>query len=268
MNNNEAAYENARVKHVKEVLPKHFQHKNPLTDTAGIPWSIRDYHESQFPNDDGGIILAVAKALERYDRGEDPLKENLVSKLRGTRVLIPIQAIALETSQDHLKADNASQMSMVKLKYSTEIAMPIFSSTSSLAHWNQAARPVPMIIEQAAQSAVMEECTQMWLDLGRPNPVVITRSMLWAIAQDRHWIHPAKDPEVFDAFEDIAKSISEIKKIAITPGNSAEIEIHLKLIPGLDSEAVSQVVSKYNQAIAYQNVIAHRVSSIKLRLHQ
>ena len=147
---------------VARTLPAHFAAKDQLSDTAGTPWHGRDLTPSHFPGDVGQRAEGVAAALDALDAGEDPSRENLVAALAGTRVLIPIQAIATDTAetQSGLHADNASDMAMVKLQLRDgQVALPVFTNVAALSTWSPEARPVPMVLEQAAQSAVAEGCT-------------------------------------------------------------------------------------------------------------
>src|SRR5699024_2318482 len=67
------------------------------------------------------------------------------------------------------------------------------------------ARPVPVVAPQAAQAAVQEGCTSLLLDPATPaeegGPVLLPRSVLWALAQGRDWLPPHEDPALARALE-------------------------------------------------------------------
>lgn len=254
---------------VRRTLPEHFRTKDHATDTAGIPWHGRDYAASPFPDDRGERTEALVHALAAVDDGADVFREGLVNALRGQRVLIPIQAIATETevTESGLHADNASDMAMVKLQLpSGDVALPLFTSVAALNGWNSDARPVPMVCEQAAQAAVAEGCTMLVIDLGREKPIVLSRSALWALAQGRAWVAPHRDPEVLDALAQLPQQIAAVAAAEARPGENREVELVLTLIPGLDREALNAALSQVQTALAASEVIAERVSSLKLTL--
>ena len=241
---------------VARTLPPHFATKDQRADTAGTPWHGRDLTPSHFPGDVGERHEGVAKALDACDAGEDPTREKLVEALAGTRVLIPIQAIATETATtaSGLHADNASDM-----------ALPVFTSAAALSAWSPEARPVPMVLEQAAQSAVAEGCTCLALDLGRDGaPLVLRRSALWAIAQGRRWCAPYKDSTVLDEIEALVAAIDGVEGAEVLAGQEREVELKLGLTPGLEQAELDALMARVHTYLAHSQVIAERVSSLKI----
>ncbi|MCT2150508.1 SseB family protein [Dermabacter vaginalis] len=253
---------------VARTLPAHFTAKDQLTDTAGTPWHGRDLTPSHFPDDVGERGENVAGALEAFDAGADPTRERLVAALAGTRVLIPIQAIATETAETErgLTADNASDMAMVKLQLRDgQVALPVFTNVAALSAWNPEARPVPMVLEQAAQSAVAEGCTCLAVDLGREGtPIVLRRSALWAIAQGRPWHAPHHDALVREEIAAIVHAVDGLEGAEPLPGEERELELRLALTPGLDRQALDALMSRVQTFLAHSRVIAERVSSLKI----
>lgn len=253
---------------VARTLPPHFATKDQCADTAGTPWHGRDLTPSHFPGDVGERNEAVAKALDACDAGEDPTREKLVEALAGTRVLIPIQAIATETATtaSGLHADNASDMAMLKLQLRDgQMALPVFTSATALSAWSPEARPVPMVLEQAAQSAVAEGCTCLALDLGRDGaPLVLRRSALWAIAQGRRWCAPYKDSTVLDEVEALVAAIDGVDGAEVLAGQEREVEFKLGLTPGLEQAELDALMARVHTYLAHSQVIAERVSSLKI----
>ncbi|MFV8403161.1 SseB family protein [Dermabacter hominis] len=253
---------------VARTLPPHFATKDQRADTAGTPWHVRDLTPSHFPGDVGERNEAVAKALDACDAGQDPTREKLVEALAGTRVLIPIQAIATETATtaSGLHADNASDMAMLKLQLRDgQMALPVFTSAAALSAWSPEARPVPMVLEQAAQSAVAEGCTCLALDLGRDGaPLVLRRSALWAIAQGRRWCAPYKDSTVLDEVEALVAAIDGVDGAEVLAGQEREVELKLGLTPGLEQAELDALMTRVHTYLAHSQVIAERVSSLKI----
>lgn len=254
---------------VRRTLPEHFRTKNHSHDTAGIPWRGRDYAPSPFPDDAGERSGAVERALAAFDEGADVTREGIVAALRGERVLIPIQAIATDTevTASGLHADNASDMAIVKIQFSSgEVALPVFTSVAALGAWNREARPVPMVCEQAAQAAVAEGCTMLLVDLGRDKPIALSRSALWALGQGREWLAPHHDPVVLAEIELLARHLPAVTKAALVAGDTREVELILTLVPGLNREALQATLQQVQRVLAGSQVIAERVSSLKISL--
>lgn len=255
-------------------LPAHFREKSPLTDTAGVSWEGRDYTVSPFPGDDGSTPAPVADALRAHRAGEDPHRRALVAALARERVLVPIMAVATETgtTAHGLTGDNGADMAMVSITAPDgTTVLPLFTSVGELAAWRRDARPVPVVAPQAAQAAVQEGCTALLLDPATPEdrggPVLLPRSVLWALAQGREWIPPHEDPELAAELERVGTSASPaVLGLAARAGERAEVDLRLRLRPGLTAEQVSAVVQLVTGALGASQLVAERISSMRLVL--
>ena len=264
----------ARAEQARRTLPAHFREKSPLTDTAGVSWAGRDYTVSPFPGDDGSAPAPLAEALRAHRAGEDPHRRALVAALADSRVLVPIMAVATETgtTAHGLTGDNGADMAMVSITAPDgTTVLPLFSSVAQLAAWRSDARPVPVVAPQAAQAAVQEGCTALLLDPANPaeegGPVLLPRSVLWALGQGREWIPPHEDPQLAEELERLGTSASaEVLGLSARAGESAEVDLHLRLRPGLTAEQVSAVVGQVTQALGSSQLVAERISSMRLVL--
>ena len=266
--------ETSSSEQVRRTLPAHFREKSPLTDTAGVSWEGRDYTVSPFPGDDGSVPAELAAALRAHRAGEDADREQLVAALAQARVLVPIMAVATETgtTAHGLTGDNGADMAMVSITAPDgTTVLPLFTSVRELGAWRSDARPVPVIGPQAAQAAVQEGCTALLLDAATPaeqgGPVLLPRSVLWALAQGREWIPPHEDAELAAELERVGIAASPaVLGIAARAGERAEVDLHLRLRPGLTAEQVSAVVQAVTQALGASRLVAERISSMKLVL--
>src|SRR5699024_7232919 len=230
----------------RRTLPAHFREKSALTDTAGVTWEGRDYTVSPFPGDDGSIPAPLADALAEHRAGQDPHRQQLVAALGSARVLVPIMAVATETgtTAHGLTGDNGADMAMVSITAADgTTVLPLFTSVTALSAWRSDARPVPVVAPQAAQAAVQEGCTALLLDPATPaeegGPVLLPRSVLWALAQGRDWLPPHEDPELARALERIGQeAAAEVQSLTARAGDSAEVDLHVQLRPGLTAEQV------------------------------
>ena len=263
-----------RGEQARRALPAHFREKSPLTGTAGVSWEGRDYTVSPFPGDDGSTPAPLAEALRAHRAGEDPHRRALAAALADSRVLVPIMAVATETgtTAHGLTGDNGADMAMVSITAPDgTTVLPLFTSVRELGAWRSDARPVPVIGPQAAQAAVQEGCTALLLDAATPaeqgGPVLLPRSVLWALAQGREWIPPHEDAELAAELERVGIAASPaVLGIAARAGERAEVDLHLRLRPGLTAEQVSAVVQAVTQALGASRLVAERISSMKLVL--
>ncbi|WP_394215184.1 SseB family protein [Brachybacterium vulturis] len=258
----------------RRTLPAHFREKSPLADTAGVSWQGRDYTVSPFPGDDGRAPEPLAEALAAHRAGQDPHRQHLVAVLSGARVLVPIMAVATETgtTAHGLTGDNGADMAMVSITAADgTTVLPLFTSVAALSAWRGDARPVPVVAPQAAQAAVQEGCTALLLDPATPSedggPVLLPRSVLWALAQGREWLPPHLDPELGRALERLGHEASvEVRALTARAGERAEVDLHLQLRPGLTAEEVRSVVDAVTARLGAEEIVAERISSLRLVL--
>ncbi|MFC0672907.1 SseB family protein [Brachybacterium hainanense] len=258
---------------VRRTLPAHFREKSPLTDTAGTPWKGRDYTVSPFPTDDGSAPAPLAAALAAHRAGEDPYRAALVAELSRHRLLVPIMAIATETgtTAHGLTGDNGADMAMVSITAPDgSRVLPVFSSVAELSAWRGDARPVPVPTAQAAQAGVQEGCTALLLDPATPGPggapILLPRSVLWALAQGRDWVPPFEDPEVASELVQIAERCAGVLGLQALPGDRTEVKLQVRLRAGLDQRAVQAVVADLGARLGESMLIADRISSLTLAL--
>ncbi|WP_114854661.1 SseB family protein [Brachybacterium sp. YJGR34] len=259
----------------QRALPSHFREKSPLTDSAGVSWEGRDYTVSPFPGDDGSAPDAVAEALAAHRAGEDPERVGVVAALAAARVLVPIMAVATETgtTAHGLTGDNGADMAMVSITAPDgSTVLPLFTSVEALSAWRSDARPVPVLTAQAAQAAVQEGCTALLVDAAAPaeegGPLLLPRSVLWALAQGRSWIPPHRDPELATVLSRVgAEASAEVVELVARAGErSAEVDLHLRLRPGLTAPQVRAVVESVSAGLAAEQLVAERISSLRLVL--
>lgn len=263
-------------------LPAHFREKSPLADTAGVPWKGREYTTSPFPGDDGSAPAQLADAVAAHRRGEDPTRRALVAALAASRVLVPIMAVATEegTTAHGLTGDNGADMAMVSLSWPDgSQVLPVFSSAEALAAWRTDARPVPVVAPQAAQAAVQEGCTALLLDPAgaatggsaaadreAEEPLLLPRSVLWALAQGRTWVPPHEDPELAAELDQLASQTAHVLALQARPGERTEVDLLVRLQDGLDAAGVQVVIADLSDHLGRSALVADRISSLKLTL--
>lgn len=254
-------------------LPAHFREKSPLTDTAGVPWQGREHTRSPFPGDDGSAPPALAAALAAHHAGDDPHRRDLVAALAASRVLVPIMAISNGTTATAhgLGGDDGADMAMVSITADDgSRTLPVFTAVTALTAWRADARPVPVVAPQAAQAAVQEGCTSLLLDpaatAAEGGGTLLPRSVLWALAQGRAWIPPHEDPDLAVVLDRIAGEVAAVTGLRARPGERKEVDLQLRLVPGLTAEQVRAVVDEITARLGAEQLVAERISSLRLVL--
>ena len=262
-----------RAEAVEKTLPAHFREKSPLTDTAGVSWEGRDYTVSPFPDDSGATPEELDRALTAYRAGQDPHRQALVATVARSRVLVPIMAVATETgtTAHGLTGDNGADMAMVSITAPDgSRVLPIFTAADALSAWRSDARPVPVVAPQAAQAAVQEGCTALLVDAATPEdqggPILLPRSVLWALAQGREWIPPHLDPDLSAVLTSIAEATGQVEGLSARAGQRSEVDLHLQLRPGLTAPQVRAVVDEVSARLGAETLVAERISSLRLVL--
>ncbi|MGO2021451.1 MAG: SseB family protein, partial [Brachybacterium tyrofermentans] len=205
--------------------------------------------------------------------GQDPHRQALVATVARSRVLVPIMAVATETgtTAHGLTGDNGADMAMVSITATDgSRVLPIFTAADALGAWRSDARPVPVVAPQAAQAAVQEGCTALLVDAATPEdrggPILLPRSVLWALAQGREWIPPHLDPELSAVLTSIAEATGQVEGLSARAGQRSEVDLHLQLRPGLTAPQVRAVVDEVSARLGAETLVAERISSLRLVL--
>lgn len=166
----------------------------PVPDSAygdGVDHD-RQLAPSPFPGDDGHATPATRRALAASVATGDP-----ADYLRGVaalcldRVLVPVVATATKLSETTTGSpgapglsDKEAEMAVVLLQTGDgRRAMLAFTGMDSLRAWSGDARPVPVALDLAAQSAESDGAAALLVDFAGPHPLVIEGEVLASLAQ-------------------------------------------------------------------------------------
>lgn len=129
-----------------------------------------------------------------------------VAALCGDRLLVSVVATATRLGETvaGLASDKEAEMSVVTLQAQDgRRALLVFTGLDALQTWQPDARPVPVTIDRAAQTARTEDLTAMLIDLAGPHPLVIEGEVLGELAAGHRlvevaegefgWVIPASD---------------------------------------------------------------------------
>jgi hypothetical protein len=159
--------------------------------TVGAVDSERTLTPSAFPDDDGQASAGIRAALAEASTSRTPASYlRAVTALCLDRVLVPVVATATRmgatTSGPGLQSrvsDKEAEMSVVLLQTGDgRRAMLAFTGLDALQSWSAEARPVPVTLDLAAQSAVADQATALLVDFAGPHPLVIEGEVLAELA--------------------------------------------------------------------------------------
>jgi hypothetical protein len=154
---------------------------------------MRSVPDPGFPGDDGSVPPQVQVALQAVSEGA-PV-ETLLAALCGSRVLVPVVAVAGEVEHDErgpAREKTADMAAVLLTGRDGRQALLAFTGTDSLRAWDPDARPVPVTTAQAAQAALAEGAAALVVDVAGPVQVPVEGDDLRHVAAG-HALVPAGD---------------------------------------------------------------------------
>lgn len=147
---------------------------------------------SPFPGDEGVASVATRQALAAATADRTPTAYlRAVAALCGDRLLVPVVATATRRGETvaGLSTDKEAEMAMVLLQASDgRRAGLAFTGLDAMQAWQPGARPVPVTLDQAAQTIRSEGLSALLIDCAGPHPLVIDGEVLDALAVGRRLV--------------------------------------------------------------------------------
>ena len=141
---------------------------------------------SPFPGDTGAASAETRRLLAAAVAEATPLAYlRAVAALCGDRLLVPVVAAATRFGETvaGLASDKEAEMSVVTLQARDgRRALLAFTGLDALQSWQPEARPVPVTVDRAAQTARDEDLTAVLVDMAGPHPLVIDGEVLRELA--------------------------------------------------------------------------------------
>lgn len=240
-------------------------------DSAGVPWEGRELKPSPFSGDDGNGDPELLAVLERWRAGSATVPD-LVAALAGKRVVVPVMAqvenLVMNEATDLVVDKDASTGVVCVSAPDGRVALPVFTSVPALTRWHRQARPIPVESERAALAAVSEEWPLLVLDPGDPQPAIIPRPAVWALAQGRadRWVPAPEDPDLDREITGLLARLSEIKGVQIAAGERAETAIIIRAVAGMDQAQLQKLIAEVQRILARSEEVAQKVDSLELRV--
>ena len=150
----------------------------------------RQLTPSAFPGDHGQADPATRLALATAEGGDQHDYLRALAALGGDRLLVPVVATATRTGQTAagLAGDKEAEMAVVLMRLADgRRVLLAFTGLDALQTWDRLARPVPVTLDLAAQSARAEDASLL-VDVAGPHPLVIEGPVLADLAAGRRLV--------------------------------------------------------------------------------
>lgn len=174
-----------------------------------LPDHLRSLAPSPFPGDDGLADPTIRRALAgAVGNGEPTAYLGAVAALCRARLLVPVVATRTDSTvtASGVLGDKEAEMAVVLLQAQDgRRAMLAFTGMDALNTWDGTARPVPVTIDLAAQSALADGAAALLVDFAGPHPFVVDGEILAQLAAGHRllelddgtfgWAVPQSTPE-------------------------------------------------------------------------
>lgn len=219
--------------------------------------ALKNIPDPGFSDDDGTADPALEAALADWaaDGAAEPA---VLTALKGARLLVPVVAVLgeVETDGNGLRREKTSDMAVPTLTAGGRRALPVFSSTASLARWDPEARPVAVPLHQALQAAAHEKADTVVLDLAGPVPYQLSGPALLALAEGRTSTDPLADPAVTEALRRTLAAEPAVLRAHLVPGRATDGTLALVLAPDAPPAEAGRRVA---EALAAHDVLRARL---------
>jgi hypothetical protein len=241
-----------------------------MTDSSGVPWEGRSFHENPDAADDGTAPPRVIEAIRRF-RGRELGASEVVAALHDARLLLPLLAMRGDEGigAHGQLVDKTQELSLVTAAGPDgRPVLPAFTSVDTMREWNPAARPIPIVVPRIALAVASEGTPLIVIDPATPTMFVVRRPAFEALATGQAWIPSYEDPEVLQAFLDASAGEDALVALQLAPGDpdarlaGAELLVQLSVRGGLPSEELDALVARLGRRWGAQALIADRVDSI------
>ena len=152
---------------------------------------------SPFPADAGDASPATRRLLGLAAATAAPYDYlRAVAALCGDRLLVPVVATATKLGETigGLTSDKEAEMAVVMLQSGDgRTALLGFTGLDSLAAWRADARPVPVTLDLAAQTARTEGAAAVLVDVAGPHPLAIEGEVLEQLAAGHRLVESGLD---------------------------------------------------------------------------
>jgi hypothetical protein len=220
--------------------------------------------EPAFGDDDGSCPPVIAAALAAH--AVRPDKHAVAAALLGQRLLVPVVAMLESTEEvSGHQVEKESAMATVTIRSARgAAALPVFTSTESLAAWDPHARPVAVLAQAAAAAALAEEADVILLDPAGPVRVMLPGAAVAALAENRVWQPPWRDEQVAAAVGEQAVAAGLGSGGIRLSGAGDDLVIEVELPADADPSGIAEQLS--GALAADERILGRLTAGVQLRL--
>lgn len=216
-----------------------------------------------FADDDGTADPRLARALAAWAGGAGPEAEaELLTALAPSRLMVPIVALLgeVEVGADGLRHEKTSDMAVPVVETPDgRRALPAFTSLETLARWRADARPAPVAAPQAAMVAYGERADTLLVDPAGPVAYRLSGARLRALAENRPYLPPVRDPEVQEALRCLLAAEPVVSCGYLRPGAESDAILALVASAGSGEAELRGPVDRLVAALAADAVLRVRL---------
>lgn len=245
-----------------------------MSDSAGVPWAGRAFHENPGAGDDGSAPAGLLETIMRFRVGEVDAGD-VIAALTGQRLLLPLMATAGDTGvgAHGQLVDKTQELALVTTAGPDgRPVLPAFSSVDTMRTWNPDARPIPVETSRIALALAAEGTQLLVLDPGSPSEFVVRHPAFASLALAEPWTPPDADEAVRDAFLASARGEKAVRDIQVVAGDpearlrGPELRVLLTVATDLDESELDALLARLGEHWNADPVIASRVDSIAVSL--
>ncbi len=245
--------------------------KDPLADSAGVPWDGRAFSENPFANDDGSARPELISAIAEFQKTGNP--NQVFIEIAKSRLLIPLLADLgeSEVGAHGQTVDKSADLSIVTVQTpDNKTALPVFSSVETMKRWNSKARPVPSDAIRVALAAASEGTERVVLDPGSETEFAMRRPAIAALAQQQPWRAPHLDEAVLAEYKKGALVEEHVVDLTTAAGDptsrlaGSELVVTIFVKQGLASADLEVILHRIMERWAASELIASAVDSMTL----
>lgn len=247
-----------------------------MSDSAGVPWAGRSFHENPAAGDDGSAPPRLIEAIRRFRAREVGVRD-VVDALRGERLLLPLLAEAGDSAigAHGQPVDKTQELSLVTAAGPDGRAvLPAFTSVDAMRAWDATARPIPIEVSRIALALAAEGTQLLVLDPASPTEFVVRHPAFESLATGGEWTPSFEDEAVLDAFLASAASETVVRAVQLAPGDpdarlrGAELRVQLSIDAGLEKSELDALLARLSALWAADSLIGARVDSIAVTLER
>lgn len=245
------------------------------TDSAGVPWEGRSFHDNPHAGDNGETPPEVAERLTAWSAGTGSFTD-LVAAIATNRLLIPLVTHAGDDfDADHpVMEDKVQELAVVTVAGPNgENVIPAFTSVAAMTAWNTEARPIPIEAQRVALAAASEQTDRVVINPGTES-IVIRRPALWAMAKGENYIAPWESTAFVNEVQGLLDGIDNLLEVGVAPadpkatGDGPDVALFLGMPAGLDADAVRATITEVHARVSQNESFIHRVDALTLAIRK